>query len=168
MAQVGVDVGSYLFDASAQTITFIGVTVTDIEQIKPIVNGKQGVVIFNPAETGLFGDLVANVLTLDYDTTSHNDTDELYICINDPETDNIVKVEDIDELTLSSKLLQVDEDSVANTTYIGYADAGSPTSLGVWAIKRIIQTGCNISVTWADGNKNFDNEWDDRLILIYS
>lgn len=80
--QIGVDIGSYVFDASARTITFSGVTVTDIEQIKPIVNGDAGSVIFNPAEVGKFGTLLANVLTLQFDTTLQNDTDKLYICVN--------------------------------------------------------------------------------------
>ena len=83
MAQIGVDLGNYTFDASAKTITFTGVTVQSIEQIKPIVNGERAVVIFNPAESGKFGSLSNNVLTLDFDTTSYADTDSLYICVND-------------------------------------------------------------------------------------
>lgn len=82
MVQIGVDIGTYTFDASAQTITFNDVTIDIIEQIKPIVNGEQGVVIFNPAENGKFGTLSSNVLTLDYDTTSQAASDSLYICVN--------------------------------------------------------------------------------------
>ena len=83
MAQIGVDLGSYTFDASAKTITFSGVTIQSIEQIKPIVNGERAVVIFNPAESGKFGSLSNNVLTLDFDTTSYADSDALYICIKE-------------------------------------------------------------------------------------
>jgi len=83
MAQIGVDLGGYTFDASAKTITFSGVTIANIEQIKPIVNGTNQIVIFNPAEGGKFGTLSNNVLTLDYDTTSQADTDKLYICIKE-------------------------------------------------------------------------------------
>jgi len=69
--------------------------------------------------------------------------------------------------SINDKLLQVD--SVApNTTYLGYADAGSLTSAVVWAIKRIIETGNDVSITWADGDNSFDNIWDNRLILSYS
>lgn len=82
MAQIGIDIGTYTFDASAQTITINGVTINDIEQIKPIVNGTRGEVIFNPAESGKFGSLVGNTLTLEYDTTLQADTDALYICVN--------------------------------------------------------------------------------------
>jgi len=95
MAQIGVDIGTYTFDASAQTITFSGVTISDIEQIKPIVNGERGEVIFNPATDGVFGTLAANVLTLEYDTTLHADTDELYICVNTTITRDIDVVESL-------------------------------------------------------------------------
>lgn len=65
-----------------------------------------------------------------------------------------------------NKLLQVD--SVGTTTYLGYADAGSLTSAAVWAVKKIVETGSDVSITWADGNVNYDNVWDNRLTLIYS
>lgn len=68
--------------------------------------------------------------------------------------------------SINEKLLQVD--SEGTTTYIGYADAGTLTSAATWAIKRIIETGNDISITWADGNNSFDNIWDNRLTLTYS
>lgn len=81
--QIGVDIGGYTFDASVGTITFTGVTVSNIKEIKPIVNGTTGEIIFNPATSGSFGSLAANVLTLDYDTsTNGNNTDDLYVCVN--------------------------------------------------------------------------------------
>ena len=67
-----------------------------------------------------------------------------------------------------NKLLQVDCDSVVGTTFLGYAASGSLTSGAVWAVKKIVETGSNYSITWADGNKNFDNVWNDRLTLSYS
>ena len=68
--------------------------------------------------------------------------------------------------SISEKLLQVD--SVGTTTYLGYADAGSITSAAIWAVKRIVETGSDVSITWADGDTGFDNIWDNRLILSYS
>jgi len=62
--------------------------------------------------------------------------------------------------------LQVD--SVGTTTYLGYADAGSLTSASVWAIKKIDEITNDVSITWADGNTNFDNIWDNRLTLTYA
>lgn len=85
MAQIGVDIGSYTFDKVAKTITFTGITIDDIEQIKPIVDGTAAVVIFNPAEVNKFGTLAGNVLTLQHNTNTVDfaNTDKLYICLND-------------------------------------------------------------------------------------
>ena len=66
----------------------------------------------------------------------------------------------------NDKLLQVD--SEGSTTYLGYADPGTATSAAFWAIKRIVETGKDVSITWADGNNSFDNIWNDRLTLVYS
>jgi hypothetical protein len=66
----------------------------------------------------------------------------------------------------NDKLLQVD--SVGSTTYLGYADPGTLTSAALWAVKRVIETGNDVSITWADGDNSFDNIWDDRLTLTYS
>ena len=66
----------------------------------------------------------------------------------------------------NDKLLQVD--SEGSTTYLGYADPGTATSSALWAIKRIVETGKDVSITWADGDNSFNNIWDDRLTLVYS
>lgn len=55
----------------------------------------------------------------------------------------------------------------SNVTYVGEATTGSPTSTSVWRIKSIDETSGTV-VTWADGNSNFDNEWDERENLSYS
>lgn len=54
------------------------------------------------------------------------------------------------------------------TTYIGEAVPGTLDAASVWRIKKMIETGPDISITWADGDNNFDNIWDDHLILSYS
>ena len=87
--QIGVDIGDYIFNAAAQTITITGVDITRIEQIKPIVNGTTGEVIFNPATVGLFGSLLNNVLTLDFDTTLMSNTDSLYVNVNGVINNNV-------------------------------------------------------------------------------
>jgi len=92
MKQVGVDIGSYTFDKVAKTIAFSGITISNIEQIKPIVDGDAGIVIFNPAKVGYFGSLVANVLTLEFDTniTEISNTDSLYISVNTGEVGQVI------------------------------------------------------------------------------
>jgi hypothetical protein len=53
-------------------------------------------------------------------------------------------------------------------TYIGLAAPGSATVSGVWRIIQLVYSGVNLmDVLWADGNVNYDNVWDDRLILSY-
>jgi hypothetical protein len=68
--------------------------------------------------------------------------------------------------SFNNKLLQVD--TVGNTHYIGYANAGSATSGTVWAIKKVVEVGNDVTITWADGTKDFNNIWNDRLTLTYS
>jgi len=68
---------------------------------------------------------------------------------------------------LKDAALQIDE--VGTVTYIGKAEPGSTTSVAVWQIKRIDETGSpELVVKWADGDRNYDNIWDNRESLDYS
>jgi len=73
---------------------------------------------------------------------------------------------DSSDLAFKTKLLQVDK--VGNITYLGYAEVGSIVGDPVWAIQRWTETGQDAEAKWADGDKSFDNVWDDRLSLTYS
>lgn len=64
------------------------------------------------------------------------------------------------------RALRVD-DSATPVSYIGEAPVGSATSAAVWRIKKVDETSGTI-VTWADGNSQFDNIWDNRASLTYS
>lgn len=70
--------------------------------------------------------------------------------------------------------VQVDDTGgTPNVTYRGEAAAGSATSAAVWRIQEITTTtdgGGNddIAILWADGDTNFDNIWNNRLLLTYS
>ena len=68
--------------------------------------------------------------------------------------------------SFKNSLLQVD--TVGNTHYLGYATAGSVTNGSVWSIKKVVEVGNNVTITCAEGTKDFDNIWDDRLTLTYS
>lgn len=59
------------------------------------------------------------------------------------------------------------DDSNYPLTYVGIALPGSDESSAVWQIKLINET-IGLVVTFADGNANFDNIWDNRESLIYS
>ena len=51
-------------------------------------------------------------------------------------------------------------------TYVGDAIPGSATSDEVWRIMRINNTTDDYD--WADGDTNFDNEWDNVTDLDYT
>lgn len=61
---------------------------------------------------------------------------------------------------------RVDEAS-ATVMYVGDAPAGSGIASSVWRIKKV-DTTSGVVITWADGNTNFDNRWDQRTGLSYS
>jgi hypothetical protein len=68
---------------------------------------------------------------------------------------------------------QLDEQDDGDTLYIGDALPGTVTSSATWSIKRVVFTedgGGNTDAvtTWADGNSNRDNIWDNHLSLSYS
>jgi hypothetical protein len=65
------------------------------------------------------------------------------------------------------KETRIDEVS-GNLTYLGVARMDSDPSLGVWQIRRILKTGTETVIEWADGNDYFDNVWDNRASLSYS
>lgn len=76
---IGVGYGSYSFNASTKEVTISGVTTVTLEQFLLIVNATQDTVIYNPTCADLGGTLSGSVLTLDYDTTAFNNTDDLQI-----------------------------------------------------------------------------------------
>lgn len=68
---------------------------------------------------------------------------------------------------IPSPELAVQIDAVAPITYIGKAVPGSATSAAVWSIKKIDETSGTF-ITWASGNANFNQIWDNRASLSYS
>lgn len=60
-----------------------------------------------------------------------------------------------------------DDVTTGGVVYVGYADPGTATSAASWRIKKIDTSNYPIT-TWADGNSNFDNVYDNRASLTYS
>ena len=58
--------------------------------------------------------------------------------------------------------IEVDEKSKEGITYLGEAKPGSSLDKPVWRIKKIITKGSKVTVSWANGNSDFDNVWSDR------
>ena len=63
--------------------------------------------------------------------------------------------------------IQVDEVSTADTMYVGLASIGAATNEDSWQICKIYSVSGAV-VTWADGNDDFDNIWENRTSLTYS
>ena len=59
------------------------------------------------------------------------------------------------------------DEATSTVTYIGKATPGTATSVSLWQIQKIDTTTGTV-ITWADGNGNFDNVWDNRASLSYS
>ena len=63
--------------------------------------------------------------------------------------------------------VEYDEPTVS-LAYAGEALPGASPSASAWRIKRIDTSITEATLTWADGNTNFDNAWTDRASYIYS
>ena len=65
------------------------------------------------------------------------------------------------------KVTLVDE-ATADITYVGIAKLGTATSDAKWQIRRIQKIVTVTSIQYADGDRRFNNEWDNRASLSYS
>lgn len=76
---IGVNYGSYTFNAATKQITLSGVTNVNIKNFLLVINVTNNVVIYSPLIALKGGDVSGNVLTLDFDTTSMSNTDNLQV-----------------------------------------------------------------------------------------
>lgn len=62
----------------------------------------------------------------------------------------------------------VRKDVKGSTTYFGYSEnMGSDTSKPIWKIRKESIVGSETVITYADGDFNYDNVWNNRESLIY-
>lgn len=73
---------NYSFNAAAKSITFNDFPSVDLNQVLVITNVTDNIIIYNFAALG--GSITNNVLTLNYNTTSMSNSDELQIFIDVP------------------------------------------------------------------------------------
>lgn len=74
---------SYTFDASAKTVLASQFSDVGLAGIQLIVNVTDQVIIYNFADSSKGGTLSTDTLTLEYDTTTMDDADELMILVED-------------------------------------------------------------------------------------
>ena len=77
----------------------------------------------------------------------------------------------VEELEMGTSLaLRYDQDADPPTVaYLGQAVPGTSTGASGWRVQKLVfNAQGDVTCTWADGNANFDNVWDDRTSLTYS
>lgn len=79
---IGVDKGSYTFNATGQSVTLSGIPILDIKQVLLITNLTTNEIIYSPVIVGKGGTISNNVISLVYNTTSMNNTDILQIFVH--------------------------------------------------------------------------------------
>ena len=81
------------------------------------------------------------------------------------------RITDLENEALATFAQRVDDTTASTIYFFGEAQPGVVDLSALWRIQRItfITPGQDdVDIEWADGNSNFDNVWDDRLILAYS
>lgn len=63
--------------------------------------------------------------------------------------------------------LELDDYTTTDIIYVGKAALTSTGSQSVWQIQKLDKT-TGLSKTWADGDGNYDNVWDNRASLSYN
>jgi hypothetical protein len=73
----------YIFNHTAKTITFVGLSGLFLQSIYAIFNVTDGIQIYDFGDPTKTGTLTGSILTLTYDTSSMSDTDSLLIKYDD-------------------------------------------------------------------------------------
>jgi hypothetical protein len=62
----------------------------------------------------------------------------------------------------------IDTTTTANTIYFGFVAVGSSasTSSAIWRIMRMVDSSGIYTFSFADGNTNFDNVWNNRATTV--
>lgn len=79
-----------------------------------------------------------------------------------------IAVDDVGRPIVASAAYSTRIDEASSTvTYLGNSLCGTATSAAAWQIKKIDSTS-GVAITFADGDPQFNNIWDDRASLTYS
>jgi hypothetical protein len=116
----------YTFNAATKQITFNTTSVVGLEQLLVITNVTDNIIIYNFADPSAGGTVANNVLTLDYDTTSMSNTDNLQIFL-----DNLESPASDEMLRLMGRMVKLLESSAVQ-------DAGGRQRVNISAFEPII------------------------------
>lgn len=110
------------FDASEKTITHASFSDVTLAGIQLITNVTDQIIIYNFADTTKGGTLSTDTLTLEYDTTSMSDTDELMILVEDGSASTAIN-DGGNTITVDGTVSVTGVSTAANqTTIIGHLD----------------------------------------------
>lgn len=85
-------VTQYTFNAAAKTVTLPDFTAISLPQLLLITNVTDGIILYNFADPALGATVATNVVTLEYDTSSMDNSDDLQIFYDDGSTVQEVEV----------------------------------------------------------------------------
>ena len=97
---------NYIFDPLSKTITINEVSSLLVEQLLLITNVSTNDIIYNFADSNLKATISDNIITLNYDTTSMNDSDSLQIFI-DFENTNFVELNELLQMGIAEIVHQL-------------------------------------------------------------
>lgn len=160
-------VTNYTFSAAAKTITFGDYGSIVLDSVLLITNVTDNVIIYNFASAGLGGTVATNVLTLDYDTTSMADADDLQIFYedtaqdftNDPTNGTLVNLGANNDVTVASlplptgaatSALQSTQDTSINSLLKPASTLAAVTTLGT--ITNVVHIDDNAGSITVDGS----------------
>ena len=125
---------NYTFNAAAKTVTFNDYAELQLEQVLLITNVTDNIIIYNFGSPTTGGSLAGNVLTLDYNTTTMDNADNLQVFMDVD-----------DELAIADQIAQLDNQSILNE--IRAAIQGVATARGVAGDLRVTVLGGGITIS---------------------
>lgn len=155
--QIAKDIGAYTFDKTAKTITITGITINSLSDFRVVANATDSTLIYNFADPTQSATWVSatGVLTLEYDTTSMDNADELIIIVDagEPQIDfGLGLVKTSDETPIWARRTDVEAIiSAAQTLTTSFANIGTEidcagyTTLMIW-LKCTVQQSTGIQI----------------------
>lgn len=141
---------SYTFDAAAKTVTAGQFSDVGLAGIQLIVNVTDQIIIYNFADTSKGGTLSTDTLTLEYDTTSMSNTDELMILVEDGiQTIAVTQSGTWDEIGINDSGNSITVDN-AGTFAVQAAQSGTWNVGTVSTITNVVHVDDNASTLSVD------------------
>lgn len=157
-----IQVKNYTFNKTAKTVTFTDYSTIRLDSILLVTNVTDNIIIYNFASPSLGGTVADNVLTLDYDTSSMDDTDSLQIFYEtDSEPASADLIETLNELNARLAVLA------------GMANAGAPAlrvipiaSVSTAVTGTVTATVANATVTSIGPGATVSNAMNNTLVEL--